>query len=113
MDISLTYETETLGSSFACNGQEKCQLYIAEIMLLGNNSAPSWLPINARNEEMPHIFRFGTLSSMVSHKTGPTYIQLPPWAEKYSPSTLRDPTQQVKIKEAQVRKLDDKRGLSL
>lgn len=109
MCIGLTYDTETLGSSSAINGQEKVELSIAEFMLLGNRPAPSWLPIDAHSEEVSHMFRFGTLSNMVSHKAGPTYIQLPPWAEANSPSSLRDPPQQPKVNEAQVIKLQESR----
>jgi AP-3 complex subunit beta len=36
-------------------------------------------------------FRFGTLSSLVGHRARNAYVPLPTWAEKDSPSSLRDP----------------------
>lgn len=109
MCLGLTYDMETLSSSLSIIGKDSVPLSHAEVMLLGNKPAPSWLPIDTHGEELPHVFRFGTLSNMVSHKAGHMYIQLPPWAETNSPSSLRDPPQQAKIHEAQVSKLLDHR----
>ena len=36
-------------------------------------------------------FRFGTLSSLISHRAGRAYLALPPWADADSPGSLRDP----------------------
>ena len=109
MCLGLTFDTETLGLSLSLGGKENIPLPTAEAMLLGNKPAPSWLPIDAHGDELPHVFRFGTLSNMVSHKAGPMYVQLPPWAETDSSSSLRAPPQQAKINELQTTKLLDPR----
>jgi len=64
--------------------------------LLQYKPPSSWLPIEKDNAAKTEggvcnsPFRFGTLSSMVSHKAGNAYLPLPPWATENSPSTLRD-----------------------
>ena len=56
----------------------------------------STLPIVDTAKDQGQIeFPFGTLSSLVGHKAGPTFYPLPPWAPVSSPSALRDPTKVV------------------
>lgn len=44
--------------------------------------------------EEAEAFPFGTLSSLIGHRAGATFLPLPPWSEKNTPSSLRDPASQ-------------------
>jgi AP-3 complex subunit beta len=68
----------------------------AKIMLLRSKPPSSSLPLEDDRESDPSTevngpFRFGTLSSLVSHRARKAYLPLPQWAEKDSPASLRDP----------------------
>lgn len=68
----------------------------AKIMLLRSKPPSSSLPIEDEKETDPGTeangpFRFGTLSSLVSHRARQAYLPLPQWAEKDSPASLRNP----------------------
>ncbi len=91
MAKGLQYDTENL--SQVPMGGKRITLDDAKSMLLKQKPAPSWLPIEGDQPEKTNAFRFGTLSSMISHKAGNTYIPLPPWAAEDSPKSLRDPPQ--------------------
>lgn len=71
-----------------------CTLSIddAKAMLLQQKPESSWIPLEGGDH-----FRFGTLTSMVSHVTGTSYIELPPWAKFDSKSSLRDPPIEKKV----------------
>mmetsp|Transcript_19038 Transcript_19038/g.27963 ORF Transcript_19038/g.27963 Transcript_19038/m.27963 type:complete len:1413 (+) Transcript_19038:197-4435(+) len=75
---------------------KKMTIFQVKAMLLHQKPPPSYLPLDEDegidgNKKHHNLFRFGTLSSLISHKAGQEYLQLPPWAEKDSPSSLRDP----------------------
>jgi len=59
-------------------------------MILQYKPPSSWLPLESDDKNVSS-FRFGTLSSLVSHKAGNAYLPLPQWAKQDSPSSLRDP----------------------
>jgi len=64
------------------------------ILLHQNKPAPSSIPLQdgyRTHSDESDGFRFGTLSSIVGHRARSAYIPLPRWAEKGSPSALRDP----------------------
>ena len=63
----------------------------AKNVFLRSAPAPSFLPVEDENAVDTNSFRFGTLSSLVGHKARAAYLPLPPWGEKNSPSSLRDP----------------------
>mmetsp|Transcript_25941 Transcript_25941/g.40273 ORF Transcript_25941/g.40273 Transcript_25941/m.40273 type:complete len:810 (+) Transcript_25941:28-2457(+) len=60
----------------------------AKAALAKGKPIPNSLPFNVKEEEM---CRFGSLSSLVSHHAGSSYLSLPPWADRVSSSSLRDP----------------------
>lgn len=62
-------------------------------MLLDKRPAPSFLPVQDADTGDNIKFRFGTLSSLVGHKARDAYLPLPPWGEKNSAKSLRDPTE--------------------
>jgi AP-3 complex subunit beta len=53
---------------------------------IGENADASFEEIEA--------FPFGTLSSLIGHRAGATFLPLPPWSETNTPSSLRDPSSQ-------------------
>ncbi len=65
------------------------------IFLHTNFPKPSHLPIgesiDSLNEEA-EAFPFGTLSSLIGHRAGATFLPLPPWSDRNTPSSLRDPS---------------------
>jgi AP-3 complex subunit beta len=68
----------------------------AKTMLLRSKPPSSSLPLEDEKETDPSTeengpFRFGTLSSLVSHRAREAYLPLPQWAEKDSAASLRDP----------------------
>ena len=68
----------------------------AKAMLLRPKPSSSSLPLEDEEEkdsstEVNGPFRFGTLSSLVSHRARTAYLPLPAWAETDSPASLRDP----------------------
>jgi AP-3 complex subunit beta len=57
----------------------------------------SHLPIGENADasfEETEAFPFGTLSSLIGHRAGATFVPLPSWSEKNTPSSLRDPSSQ-------------------
>ncbi len=98
ISIGIQYDVESLPSFPA--GGTKISFDTAKSMLMQNKPSSSWLPIESQSNAIGNDgngignpFRFGTLSSMVSHKAGMNYLPLPPWADSDSPKTLRDPPQ--------------------
>lgn len=70
----------------------------AKRILLLSKPVSSSLPLEEEsdpNSEIKGPFRFGTLSSLVSHRARTAYLPLPNWAEKDSPSSLREPPASV------------------
>uniref|UniRef100_A0A7S3Q5N7 Clathrin/coatomer adaptor adaptin-like N-terminal domain-containing protein n=1 Tax=Chaetoceros debilis TaxID=122233 RepID=A0A7S3Q5N7_9STRA len=105
MAKGLHYDIETL-HQVPSNGR-RITVENAKAMLLQQKPAPSWLPIESEKDgKESNSFRFGTLSSMVSHKAGNTYITLPPWAEQDSPSSLREPPQKENPEHTALKKSD-------
>jgi AP-3 complex subunit beta len=70
-------------------------LQAAKRIFLGTKPASSSLPLtietNSQDSNEGGNFRFGTLSSLVGHRARSAYLPLPPWAEKDSPDSLREP----------------------
>jgi hypothetical protein len=56
---------------------------------IGENADASFEEIEA--------FPFGTLSSLIGHRAGATFLPLPPWSETNTPSSLRDPSSQSTV----------------
>lgn len=79
------------GLPTAAHDVHKLSMNEAKSMLLNQKPTASWLPIESEGQKQFNIFRFGTLSSMLSRKAGAAYIPLPSWAESDSPTALRDP----------------------
>jgi AP-3 complex subunit beta len=73
----------------------------AKKILLPNKPTPSYLPIDDGATVDMSSFRFGTLSSLVGHRARGAYLPLPPWAERNSPSSLREPIEVAKEQLAQ------------
>jgi len=82
-------DSETLPT--ATQHTHKLSIDQAKSMLLDQKPTSSWLPIESEGQKQFNIFRFGTLSSMLSRKAGAAYFPLPSWAESDSPTSLRDP----------------------
>ena len=88
-------EVELLSSSAAT--AKKLSLSDMQRIFLGRKPDASYVPWkNATNDALVdgndnHNFRFGTLSSLVGHDARGAYLPFPPWAEKNSDSSLRDP----------------------
>jgi len=80
----LKFEVETL-TPLPLN-RKALTIHDAKNMFLQQKPESSWIPADGGGH-----FRFGTLTSMVSHVTGTSYIQLPPWSKVDSSSSLRDP----------------------
>lgn len=70
-------------------------LETAKRLLLQKRPAPSFLPVEDSGTDDHMKFRFGTLSSLVGHKARDAYLPLPPWGQKNSANSLRDPTEVV------------------
>jgi AP-3 complex subunit beta len=66
-------------------------LSVAQVkrLLLAPKPPTSSLPLQHEDGESG-TFRFGTLSSLVNRRAKAAYLPLPKWAEKNSPSSLRD-----------------------
>lgn len=69
----------------------------AKNILLQNKPPSSALPLDDEynDGEAGGPLRFGTLSSLVGHKTRTAYLPMPHWAEVDSDASLRDPVKQV------------------
>jgi AP-3 complex subunit beta len=105
ISVGIQYDVETL-PPLPMNGA-KITMENAKSMLLQNKPSSSWLPLDDING-VTSPFRFGTLSSMVSHKAGRNYMSLPDWAEFNSPKTLRDqPQDKVEVKKKESKKKRD------
>lgn len=96
----------TVGLQYDLDGMEAVPANIAKKptinnlkrMFLLSKPASSSLPLEdvhykqrAGMGESGGTFRFGTLSSLVGHRARAAYLPLPPWADKDSPTSLRDP----------------------
>lgn len=93
--VGLKYDTDAMATSLPSTGQ-KLTVENAKAMLLRPKPPSSSLPIEDEKEndastEVNGPFRFGTLSSLVSHRARQAYLPLPEWAKKDSPASLRDP----------------------
>ena len=87
--IGFTFHTDTL-HTIATYAHDK-KNYMAKSMFL--NPIPPFNTTtlsNCNSNDLKDNFRFGTLSSFVHHSTQ-SYHDLPPWASRNSPTTLRDP----------------------
>lgn len=85
--VGLTIDTDAL---LPCPPDVKGVLTTedARAILLGTKHAPSHLPVEEDDEVS---LRFGSLSSLISHKAGKAYIPLPEWAKENSSGALRAP----------------------
>ena len=93
--VGLKHDTDAMTTSFPATGR-MLTVDSAKIMLLRSKPPSSSLPLedekeSDRSAEVNGPFRFGTLSSLVSHRARKAYLPLPQWAEKDSPASLRDP----------------------
>jgi AP-3 complex subunit beta len=68
----------------------------AKKILLSRKPSASYLPIDDGASIDMCSFQFGTLSSLVGHRARGAYLTLPPWADKNSPSVLREPIEPAK-----------------
>lgn len=85
----IRFDSETLPA--ATQDVQKLSIDQARLILLSQKPASSWLPIESEGQKQFNIFRFGTLSSLLSRQAGAAYYPLPSWAESDSPTALRDP----------------------
>jgi len=93
--IGLKHDTDAMATSLPSVGR-MLTVDNAKIMLLRSKPPSSSLPLEDEKEndaslEVNGPFRFGTLSSLVSHRARQAYLPLPEWAVKDSPASLRDP----------------------
>ncbi|KAL7539414.1 hypothetical protein ACHAXR_009260, partial [Thalassiosira sp. AJA248-18] len=94
MSVGLSYDTSALEqpppSAVAVN------VDVAKSMLLHRKPNASSLSLDSKEfgsaQKETNLFRFGTLSNILCSRTMGSTIQLPAWAEKDSPSSLRDPS---------------------
>lgn len=96
--IGLKYDTNGIDErpSGASLDQEQ-----AIAIILANKPSSSYLPIEDETNIALTSFRFGTLSSLVGHQARGASTSLPSWANKNSPSALREPIEAAKEKLAQ------------
>jgi Adaptin N terminal region len=85
--IGLKYDTDAMDEK---PGMSVLSIQKAKTILLAKSPSPSYLPTEDDMTVDMHSFRFGTLSSLVGHRARGAYLPLPPWADKDSPSILRD-----------------------
>eukprot|EP00814_Leptocylindrus_danicus_P019189 CAMPEP_0116046954 /NCGR_PEP_ID=MMETSP0321-20121206/28581_1 /TAXON_ID=163516 /ORGANISM="Leptocylindrus danicus var. danicus, Strain B650" /LENGTH=603 /DNA_ID=CAMNT_0003528697 /DNA_START=73 /DNA_END=1884 /DNA_ORIENTATION=+ len=78
-----TNDAKSVGAS-----SQALSVATAKAALAKGKPIPNSLPFDVKEEE---ISRFGSLSSLVSHHAGSSYLSLPPWADRVSSSSLRDP----------------------
>jgi AP-3 complex subunit beta len=71
-------------------------LEAARKILASKKPSSSYIPIDDGATVDMSSFRFGTLSSLVGHRARGAYLPLPNWAEKNSPSALREPIETAK-----------------
>lgn len=93
--LGLKHDTEATAASLPSVGR-MLTIDNAKLMLLRSKPPSSSLPLEDENggdqsTELNGPFRFGSLSSLVSHRAGKAYLPLPDWAEKDSSASLRDP----------------------
>jgi hypothetical protein len=93
--VGLKHDTDAMTSSLPSVGRT-LTVDNAKMMLLRSKPPSSSLPLEDEKEgdtrsEANGPFRFGTLSSLVSHRASKAYLPLPEWAAKDSPASLRDP----------------------
>jgi AP-3 complex subunit beta len=77
-------------------GTSKLTLENAKKIVLSNKPTSSYLPMDDGTTVDMSSFRFGTLSSLVGHRARGTYLPLPPWADRNSPSDVREPIEAAK-----------------
>lgn len=93
--VGLKHDTEAMTASLPSAGR-MLTVDNAKDMLLRSKPPSSSLPLEDEKENdgstvVNGPFRFGTLSSLVSHRARQAYLPLPDWAAKDSPASLRDP----------------------
>ena len=93
--VGLKHDTDAMATNLPSTGR-MLTIDNAKVMLLRPKPPSSSLPIEDEKEndastEVNGPFRFGTLSSLVSHRARQAYLPLPEWAAKDSPASLRDP----------------------
>lgn len=93
MSIGLSHDTSALQS--LPGNAVSISVENARSMLLHGKPTASSLPLDGKEfgsvKNETDLFRFGTLSSIVGHRTGGSNMSLPKWADADSPSSLRDP----------------------
>jgi AP-3 complex subunit beta len=97
MSCGLKHDTENMDAQ-PLTGMKKFTRDSAKKFLLAKKPPPSFLVVEDDTVGEKSLFRFGTLSSLVGHQARGTYLQLPPWSDKNSPKSLRDPVEAVKEK---------------
>jgi AP-3 complex subunit beta len=103
MVVGLKVDPENI-TSLPPTDTQKITVENATSILLKSKPSSSWIPIEKEVSESGknNLFRFGTLSSMISHKAGMKYAPLPPWAGENSPKSLRDPPPVEKIERRKI-----------
>jgi len=91
--VGLKYDTDGLEEK---PGSAGLTLDNARRILTSNKPSASYIPIDDGTTVDMSSFRFGTLSSLVGHRARGAYLPLPQWAEKNSPSALREPIEAAK-----------------
>ena len=86
--IGLQHDIENITAPLA--GKTLSLEQVKKLLLTPKPPASS-LPLQDEDDESG-TFRFGTLSSLVNRRAKAAYLALPKWAEKNSPSSLRDDT---------------------
>lgn len=99
LHISIGLKPDSEMQRVIANEHKRITPESARSIVLRQKPFSSWLPIEDGITNDVHggrlnSFRFGTLSSMMSHKTDAMYMPLPPWSDDNSPGSLRDPPQQ-------------------
>lgn len=106
--VGLSKDTEAL---VPCpSGGAPISIQDAKDILLSTKSAPSHLTVEEDDDSESQLFRFGSLSSLMSHSAGKAYILLPPWATEDSPSSLREPPESESTEEENINGEKVRRG---
>ena len=92
--LGLKHDTENVEIAPSLGGAD-INVENTKRILLERKPSPSFLPVEDDETVDTKSFRFGTLSSLVSHRAR-TYLSLPQWAAKNSPKALRDPVEAAK-----------------
>mmetsp|Transcript_35278 Transcript_35278/g.85545 ORF Transcript_35278/g.85545 Transcript_35278/m.85545 type:complete len:1320 (+) Transcript_35278:50-4009(+) len=95
LHVSIGLKHDTSAIEILPSFGSSLSLQQAKQVVLDKRLVPSFLPVNDLSQGDAAKFRFGTLSSLVGHKARDAYIPLPPWGEKNSAKSLRDPNEDV------------------